>query len=191
MEGASAANLFKALLQPMTSRYRNKVRKKKTGPDDFQADSWFSAPVCIVRTSSSSPRLHYRPSWLLLLSSSSSFCASFLISPRQTDGRTERGHGRNLGPWLGHVVFEERRFLRGTLIAQKHGETKPERSSRLKSALPGGGVTLQRLQRARAGAGRPSVDTRQGAASTAARLRFCCSTSPNAGRTLFSPSVLI
>lgn len=97
-----------------------------------------------------------------------------LISPRQTDGQTERRHGRNLGRWLGHVVFEERRFLRGTLITQKHGKTKPERSSRLKSALPGGGgggggETLQRLQRGRAGAGLPSVDMRQGAASTAAR----------------------
>lgn len=92
-----------------------------------------------------------------------------LISPRQTDGRTERGHGRNLGPWLGHVVFEERRFLHGTLVARQTRKTKEKRGSRLKSALPGGGVALQRLQRAQPGAGLPSVDTRQGAASTAAR----------------------
>lgn len=112
------------------------------------------------------PRLQYRPSWLLLVVVLVIILCFLLISPWRTDGRTERGRGRNLGPWLGHVVFEERRFLRSP---RNTGKTKPERSSRLKSALPGGAVTLQRLQRARAGAGRPSVDTRQGAASTAAR----------------------
>lgn len=160
----------------MMSRYENKVRKKKETMARLLNEGRMiskQVPGSLLHSGSVThllpPRLQYRPSWLLLLSSTSSFLCFLLISPWQTDGRTERGHGRNLGPWLGHVAFEERRFLRGTLIAQKHGKTKSERSSCLKSALPGGGVTLQRLQRARAGAGRPSVDTCQGAASTAAR----------------------